>query len=308
MTLFTGRANPGLANLVARRLDMPLGNIIVEDFPDGELHVELGETVRGNDVYIIQPTSPPVAANVFELLLISDACRRAGAARVTAVTPYFGYARQDRNSSGRGPISAKVVADMFAAANIDRVIVMDLHNPSIEGFFGPVLVHLTAIPVLAEAVLASRSSVIVSPDLGGVKIAQQFAAILGLPVAIIHKERISGTSVTAHSITGNVKGQRALIVDDMVSTGATIEAAASALIDAGCEQQITVAAVHGLLVGPAVDRLERLNLKRIYLTNSVPKTKAGILPLEEVDISFLLSDAIRRVYEGCTLDELVARV
>ena len=304
--LFSGRANPGLANLVARRLNIPLGNIRIEDFPDGELHVELEETVREHDVYIIQPTGPPVAENMLELFLVSDACHRAGALRVTAVTPYFGYARQDRNTSGRGPISAKLMADLFSTAHIDRVVVVDLHNPSTEGFFNSVLVHLTAIPILADAVRNSGASIIVSPDLGGAKLAGQFAVALGLPVAIVHKERISGETVTVHSLTGNVKGQKPLIVDDMVSTGGTIEAAAKALIAAGCEPDITVAATHGLMVGPAVSRLEQIHLRRFYLTNSVALPPLGTLPVEEVDLSVLLAEAIRRMYEGKSLHELTA--
>lgn len=278
---------------------MPLGNLQIEDFPDGELHVELQETVQGHDVYIIQPTAPPVAESIFELLLVSDACHRAGAVRVTAVTPYFGYARQDRRVR-REPISARLVADLFSTGHLHRVLIVDLHNPSIEGFFTSTLEHLSAVPVLVDAVRNSGSSVVVSPDLGGANLAGQYAKALGLPIAIVHKERVSGEEVTVHAITGDVKGQVPLIVDDMISTGGTIEAAAKALMAAGCEPSITIAATHGLLVGPAVSRLERIPIRQLCLTNSVVTPSAGTLPIEVVDLSFLLAEAIRRISKGGT--------
>lgn len=296
MTLFAGRANPGLANLVAQRLGVPLGNLQIDDFPDGELHVELEETVQGHDVYIIQPTAPPVAESILELLLISDACHRAGAVRVTAVTPYFGYARQDRRVR-REPISARLVADLFSTGHLQRVAVVDLHNPSTEGFFTSALEHLSAIPILADAIRTSGATVVVSPDLGGANLAGQYAKALGLPVAIVHKERVSGEKVTVHAITGDVKGLVPLIVDDMISTGGTIEAAARALMAAGCEPSITIAATHGLLVGPAVSRLERIPIRQLCLTNSVVTPSAGTLPIKVVDLSVLLAEAIRRIYK-----------
>ena len=297
MTLLTGRANPGLGNLVAQRLGVPLGNLQIDDFPDGELHIELKEAVQGHDVYIIQPTAPPVAKSLLELLLVSDACYRGGALQVTAVTPYFGYARQDRRVRLE-PISARLVADLFSTAHLRRVLIVDLHNPVVEGFFTSALEHLSAIPVLVDAVRTSGSSVVVSPDLGGANLAGRYATALGLPLAIVHKERVSGEEVTVHSITGDVKGKVPLIVDDMISTGGTIEAAANALIAAGCEPNITIAATHGLLVGPAVSRLERIPIRQLYLTNSVMTPTAGSLPIEVVDLSFLLAEAIRRIYRG----------
>lgn len=300
MTILTGRANPGLANLVAQRLGVPLGNLQIDDFPDGELHIELKETVQGHDVYIIQPTSPPVAKSLLELLLVSDACHRGGALQVTAVTPYFGYARQDRRVR-REPISARLVADLFSTAHLRRVLIVDLHNPLVEGFFTSTLEHLSAIPVLADTVRASGSSVVVSPDLGGVNLAGRYATALGLPLAIIHKERISGEEVIVHAITGNVKGKFPLIVDDMISTGGTIEAAANALLAAGCEPSISIAATHGLLAGPAVSKLERIPIRQFCLTNSVVTPSAGTLPIEVVDLSFLLAEAIRRIYRGGTI-------
>ncbi len=306
--LFAGRANPKLANLVARRLGLPLGNLEIGDFPDGELHVDVQETVRGHDIYLIQPTGPPVAENILELLLISDACYRAGALRVTAVTPYFGYARQDRRTKGREPISARLVADLFDTGHLHRVVVVDLHNPYIEGFFTSILEHLSAIPVLADAVRSSGASVIVSPDLGGANLAGRYSTALGLPVAIAHKTRISGEEVKVHGITGNVKGQRPLIVDDMISTGGTIEAAARALIAAGCEPHIIVAATHGLLVGAAASRLERIPIRRLFLTNSLQLPSPGALPVEEVDLSPPLAVAINRMNEGDSLGELVAHL
>lgn len=302
MTLFAGRANPGLANLVAQRMGMPLSNLQIEDFPDGELHIELQETVQGHDVYIIQPTAPPVAQNLLELLLVSDACHRGGAVRITAVTPYFGYARQDRRVR-REPISARLVADSFSTGHLHRALIVDLHNPSIEGFFTSTLEHLSAVPILADALRASGSSIVVSPDLGGANLAGRYATALGLPVAVVHKERISGEEVKVRAVTGDVRRQTPLIVDDMISTGGTIEAAARSLLAAGCEPSLTVAATHGLLVGPAVTRLEQLPIQQLYLTNSVAIPSHGALPVKEVDLSFLLAEAIRRMYEGNSLDE-----
>lgn len=244
MTLLAGRANPGLANLVAQRLGISVGSLKIEDFPDGELRIELEETVRGPDVYIIQPTGPLVADNIVELLLVSDACYRTGASSLTAVTPYFGYARQDRRARGREPISAKL----------------------------------------------------------------EYAVALDLPLAIVHKERISGAAVTIHGITSSVKEQTPLIVDDMVSTGGTIEAAANALIAAGCKPEITVAATHGLMVGSAVSRLEKIPVRRFYFTNSMAIPPTGTLPSEEVDLSFLLAEAFRLMYEGSSLHELTTHL
>ncbi len=308
ITLFSGRSNPSLASLIARRLGLPLGNIQIEDFPDGELHVDIQETVRGHDVYVVQPTVPPVAENILELLLISDACHRAGAWRVTGVTPYFGYARQDRRARRQEPISARLVADLFHTGHLHRVVVVDLHNPFIEGFFTSALEHLSAIPILIDAVRTSGASVVVSPDLGGVNLAGRYAVALGLPVAVVHKERISGEEVTVHGITGNVKGQTPLIVDDMISSGGTVEAAAKALVAAGCEPSITIAATHGLLVGSSVSRLEQIPLSQLYLTNSIMKSLPGTLPIKEVDLSLLLAEAISRIYQGKSLEVIGKRL
>ena len=308
LTVFTGRANPDLANLVAQRLGKDLGKLMIEPFPDGELHIDVQESVRSHDVYIVQPTSPPTAENLLEIFLTADACHRAGASRVTAVTPYFGYARQDRRVTGREPVSARLIADLFYASHVDRVVTLDLHNPTIEGFFSTALEHLSAIPILASAARNCNASIIVSPDLGGAKLAERYGTLLGLPVAIVHKARISGEEVSVQAIVGDVRGRRLLIVDDMISTGGTMEAAVRALLTAGCDPAINLAATHGLLVGSAVKRLERLPLQRIYLTNSVARPSHGSLPVQEVDLSSLLAEAIRRLYEGKSLGELLMRV
>lgn len=307
--LFSGSANPRLAQAVAEALGVPLGECELGCFPDDELSVRLHESTRGCDVYLVQPTSPPADRHLFELLLMADAARRAGAARVTAVVPYFGYARQDRRTGGREPVAARVVADMLGAGAIDRLVAVDVHTPAIEGFFSVPVETLSAVPLLAQAAKAHAASapVLVAPDLGAVKLAERYARVLQAPVAIVHKTRVSGSEVRVTGITGDVLHRAPIIVDDMISTGGTIEAAADAAIVAGCTPQMTVVASHGLFVGPAVERLRRLPLTSIVVTDSVPPPQAIALPVDTVSIGPLLADAIRRLNADESLGELIAR-
>ncbi|HUL02157.1 MAG TPA: ribose-phosphate pyrophosphokinase [Gemmatimonadales bacterium] len=307
LTLFTGTANPALGQAVADALGVPLGRADVSCFPDGELHVELQETVRGHDVYVLQPTSPPVERHLLEVLLLADACRRAGAARITGVVPYFGYARQDRRASGRAALGARVVADLIETRGFARLVALDLHAPAIEGFFSTPLEHLTAVPVLVGALGKSRpgNGVVVAPDLGATKLAGRYAKALMLPVAIVHKVRESGTDVEVRGITGDVHDRSPIIVDDMISTGGTIAAAAAALIAAGCEPALTVVASHALLVGPAVGRLRALRLRRLIVSDSVTLPEVQLPGMETASVAPLLGDALSRLHHDRSLNDLL---
>src|SRR5215217_1819470 len=305
--IFAGSANEPLAEAIAAKLNVRPGNREVHLFPDGELQVELQESVRGEDVYIVQPTSPP-AEHILELLLMSDAARRAGAARLTAVIPYFGYARQDRRANGREAVGARLVAGLLESGGLlERVITVDLHTAAIEGFFGISLEHLSAVPMLLEAVRphVSDNGVVVAPDMGAAKLAERYAVPLDLPVAIIHKSRISGSEVSVGSITGEVRDRKPIIVDDMIDTGGTQRAAVGALLEAGCEPDITAVASHGLFVGSAEEDLRDIPVGRFIVTDSVPPPEGLDLPLELVSLAPLLADAIDRLHNERSLDELL---
>jgi ribose-phosphate pyrophosphokinase len=305
--LFAGSANRPLAEAVAARLGLGLGRCDLARFPDGELHVIVHDSVRGHDVYLLQPTSPPAEAHLLELLLLADACRRAGAARLTAVIPYFGYARQDRRASGREPVAARLVADLLRASGLERVVAVDLHTTTLEGVFSLALEHLSAVPLLVEAVRpwVATNGVVVAPDLGAVRLAERYARALGLPVAVVHKTRLSGEEVTVRSLTGEVRGRVPLIVDDMISTGGTVAAASEALRAAGAQPPVTVAASHALLVGPAVERLRAAGVERLVVTDSVVLPVAPGLPLQVVSLGPLLAEAIERLHCGQSLSHLI---
>jgi ribose-phosphate pyrophosphokinase len=305
LSLVAGSANPLLAEDLSAALSVPLVPRILERFADSELHVELQRTVRGHDVYVLQSTSPPVDEHLLELFFIADACRRAGAGRLTAVLPYFGYARQDRRARGREPVGAHVVAGMIEAAGFHRVIAIDLHTPAIEGFFQVPLEHLTAAPLLAQAVHASRNTVIVAPDLGAVKLAERYQTILDCPIAVLHKTRLSGENVSVRSIIGDVKGRAPHIVDDMISTAGTIEAAVRGLFDAGCTSDVTVAATHALLVGPAFTRLAALPIRELLTTNSVTPLEPMPIGQRVLDVAPLLADVILRLAHDRSLEPVV---
>lgn len=309
-TLVAGSANPALAGAVAQRVGWLLGVVSVNRFPDGELHVAVRDSLRGHDVYVLQPTAPPVETHLLELLLLADACRRAGAARVTAVIPYFGYARQDRRAGGREPVGARVMADLLQVVALDRIVALDLHSPALEGFFSLPLEHVTAVPALAEAVAATMDDapyIVVAPDLGAARLADRYGRALDLPVALVHKTRITGVEVEVHGITGNVEGFTPIIVDDMISTGATVVAAAAALQQAGCSPVFVVVATHALLVNDAVKRLGTVTgLRQLIVTDSVrAHHAAAALPLQVVTIAPLLGDVIARLHHDHSLADLL---
>jgi ribose-phosphate pyrophosphokinase len=307
LTIFTGSANGPLAAAVAEQLGVPLGSRLAYRFPDGELHVELQESVRGHDVYLIQPTSHPVEAHLLELWLLADACRRAGAAYLTAVVPYFGYARQDRRASGREAVGARLIADLFAASGLQRLVAVDLHSAPLEGFFAVPVEHLSAVLLLAEAVqpLIPANAVVVAPDLGAVKLAERYASRLHLPMAIIDKERLTGEEVRVRRVVGRVEGCPVLVVDDMISTGGTVQAAIQALLAAGCAPEATVVASHGLFVGPVVERLRPLPVRRLLATDSVVAPAQLPFPVHGVSLAPLLSEAIRRLHDQQSLGDLI---
>lgn len=306
--LLTGSAHPSLGQAVAGSLGLPLARVTTQRFVDGEMQVEIEETVRGRDVYLLQPTSPPVHEHLLELLLLADACRRAGAARLTAVIPYFGYARQDRRAHGREPVSARLVADLIQASGIQRVVAVDLHTAAIEGFFAAPVEHLTAVPVLAASLVSvPEHGVVVAPDLGAVKLAERYAALLHLPMAIVHKTRLTAEEVRVSGIVGEVRGRLPIIVDDMITTAGTVQAAAAALLAAACEPRITILASHALLVGPATARLQGVPLAGLIVTDSVVPGSALVPQAEVVSLAPLLADAIRRLHEDATLAPLRAR-
>jgi ribose-phosphate pyrophosphokinase len=301
LIIVAGSSNVPLATSIAQKLGIRPCPRVDERFEDGELHVDIEATVRGHDVYLIQPTSPPVDEHVMELLFLADACRRAGAARLTAVLPYFGYARQDRRASGRTAVGARVIASLVESAGFARVVAVDLHAPAIEGFFHIPLEHVSAASLLADAVQTTSDMVIVAPDLGAVKLAERYQARLHLPMVVLHKARLGGSGVSLRGIIGDVRHRAPLIVDDMVTTGATIEAAVKGLLAAGCKPDIAVLATHALFVGPAAERLQALPIRQLIATDSViPATMPA--HFQTVNIAPLLADVIARLHGAKSLD------
>jgi ribose-phosphate pyrophosphokinase len=305
LAAIAGSANAPLAVSIAHELGVELCGRMLQRFADGELHVEVEQSVRGHDVYVIEPTSHPVDEHVMELLFLADACRRAGAARLTAVVPYFGYARQDRRASGREAVGAGVIASLIETAGFSRIVVVDLHAPEIEGFFRIPLEHLSATSLLAGAVRTTSDSVIVAPDLGAVKLAERYQAVLHLPVVVLHKTRISGSDVSLRSIIGDVKDRAPIIVDDMITTGGTIEAAVKGLLEAGCKPNVSVVATHAVFVGPAVERFKALPIEQLIGTNSVEPNE---LPahFQVVNLGPMIAEAIARLNRDQSLEALLA--
>lgn len=300
LKLLTGNANTKLAESIAKSLNTSLGEAEIEKFSDGEIKIKINESIRGKDVYIVQPTSYPTNDNLMELLIMIDACRRASAGYINAIVPYYGYARQDRKTRGREPITAKLVANLITEAGADRVITMDLHAGQIQGYFDIPVDHFTAIRLLSEyfqdmAYDKADEFVVVSPDLGGVRRAREFSDYLKLPIAIIEKRRPMPNVSEVMSVIGDFKGKSAILVDDMVDTAGTITNAANYLIENGAKD-VYIAATHGVLSGPAVDRLENSKVKEIVITNTIelPEEKK-IDKITQLEIGPLLAEAIHRI-------------
>jgi ribose-phosphate pyrophosphokinase len=295
-TIFAGRANVALATSVAVEMGARLGACSVERFPDGELSVRLDEPVRGREVLIIQPTSPPVNDHLIELLAFADACRRASAAHITAVMPYFGYARADKRHGRREPITASMVAALMQAVGVNHVITIDLHAPQIEGFFHIPVDSLTTAPVMVEALRPGLPPdiVVVSPDAGRVRMATEYARLLGAPVAVLHKERASGVETRITRLVGDVRDRPCLIIDDMISTGGTIAESVEALLDAGARPEIIVAATHGLLLAGAREKLARAVTREVLVTDTVAPPAHDWPQLRVVSVAPLIASALRR--------------
>lgn len=307
LKLFSGNAHPALAKEIASELDTKLGEASVGRFPDGEVEVKISENVRGADCFIIQPTSYPANDNLMELLLMVDALRRASAWRITAVMPYFGYGRQDRKAEPRVPISAKLVSNIIRASGVDRVLTMDLHAGQIQGFFDIPVDHLYANPVLVghfqKKKIPSESLVVVSPDAGGVERARAFAKRLESGLAIIDKRRISPREANVMHVVGDVKGKVALIIDDLVDTGGTLVKAAQALVDGGATR-VLAAAAHGVLAGPAIDRLNASPVEELVITNSIPLNQKDATKIRVLSVAPLLAEAIQRIHVERSISEL----
>jgi ribose-phosphate pyrophosphokinase len=308
LRLVIGTSNRPLGAAVARVLGVEPAACDVERFPDFELRPMVGH-VRGDDVYVVAPTGPPVNDSVMELLLLLDACRRGGAARITAVVPYFGYARQDRRGRTGQALGARVVADAVAGAGADRLVVVDPHTAALEAMCRIPVEMLTAVPVLTEALAGTitREAVVVAPDLGAVKLAEHYASRLGLPAAVVRKTRISGTEVRAEEVVGEVAGRPVVVVDDMISTGATIVTAVQALLAHGASTDVAVAATHGLFVGPADERLAALSLRCLLVTDSLAASETPTATHAVASIAPLLADAVECLHRDRPMDHLLLR-
>lgn len=307
VSLFAGRANLALAEEICDYLKIPLGKAVVKTFSDGEIMVEIGENVRGKDVFVIQPTCTPVNHNLMELLIMMDACKRASARRLTAVVPYYGYARQDRKVAPRVPISAKLVADLITAAGAKRLLSMDLHAGQIQGFFNIPVDHLFAAPVLLDYLKAhfKNNVVMVSPDAGGVERTRAYARRLDADLAIIDKRREGPNEARAMNIIGSVKDRLAIILDDMVDTAGTLTQAAGALADAGATK-VYACCTHPVLSGPAIERIINSPIEQLIVTNTIPLTDKATAcrKITQLSIAPLLGEAIRRIHEEDSVSSL----
>ncbi|MBD5138519.1 MAG: ribose-phosphate pyrophosphokinase [Ruminococcus sp.] len=300
--IFTANSNPKVAEDIAKNLGMPLGQSEVVTFSDGEISVSIKESVRGSDVFVVQSTSSPVNDHLMELLIMIDAFKRASAGRITAVIPYMGYARQDRKAKARDPISAKLVADLISVAGADRVLSMDLHCSQIQGFFNIPVDHLLGVPILAPYYVekfkdCKENVMVVSPDLGSVTRARNFAQRLGVPFAIVDKRRQRANVCEVMNIIGDVKGKSVILVDDMIDTAGTLCNAAKAILDIGGAKEVYACATHGVLSGPAIDRIRESVIKELVLLDTIalPEEKKldkiTVLPVAPV-----FAQAIQRIY------------
>jgi ribose-phosphate pyrophosphokinase len=306
LQVFTGTAHPDLAKSIAKYLGLELGHAAVGRFPDGEINVKIDDDVRGHDVFVVQPTCPPVNDNLMEMLILIDCLRRASAGRITAVFPYFGYARKDRKDEGRVPISAKLVANLVVSAGVDRVLALDLHAPQIQGFFDIPVDHLFASPVMVRHLksLGIKDPVVVAPDVGGIKMARAYAKSLGAGLAIVDKRRVSPDQAEAVHVIGEVEGKTVILVDDMISTAGTITEASKAVSSHGA-REVFVCATHAVLCGPASKRLSGAPVRSVIVTDTIPPSlTAGVKNLHVLSISELLGEAIRRIHESESVSSL----
>ena len=312
LKIFAGSSNKSLAEAICKEIGIPLGNSEVGRFADGECFASIYETVRGADVFIIQSTCNPVNDNLMELLIMIDAMRRASAGRITAVIPYFGYARQDRKTKPRDPISAKLVANMLTAAGADRVLTMDLHANQIQGFFDIPVDNLLGSPVFVEHFLRRFAAVhedtmVVSPDVGSVARARAFAQKLDMPMAIVDKRRQKANSSEVMNIIGDVRDKHVILLDDMVDTGGSLCHAAKALVEIGGAKSVTACASHGVLSGPAYDRINNSALDEVVFLNTIqPRADvATVCPkIKYLSVAHMFAEAIERIYEERSVSKL----
>lgn len=307
--IFTANSNPAFAKAMADQLGLELGKSEVGTFSDGEIFVNIGETVRGSDVFVVQSTCNPVNNNIMELLIMIDAFKRASAGRITAVMPYFGYARQDRKAKARDPISAKLVADLIASAGADRVLTMDLHAPQIQGFFNVPVDHLVGAPILSKYYKnkfkgLEGETVVVSPDLGSVTRARNFAQKIDVPIAIIDKRRPKANVSEVMNIIGDIKDKNVILVDDMIDTAGTITNGANALVERGAKK-VYACCTHGVLSGPALERIEASAISELVMLDTVPLTEDKKLDkIKVLTAAPVFGEAIRRIYEDVSVSTL----
>jgi ribose-phosphate pyrophosphokinase len=307
LKIFTGNANKSLAGKICGALGCTLGSASVEPFSDGEIRLQILENVRGADVFVVQPTCTPVDRHLIELLLMMDALKRASAERITAVLPYYGYARQDRKDKPRMPISARLIANLIQTAGADRVLTLDLHAAQIQGFFDVPVDHLFAAPVMIEYFdsIGRRDMTMVSPDAGGVERARAFAKHMNAPLAIIDKRRTDVNVAEVMHIIGDVEGQHCLIVDDLIDTAGTLVKGAEALLEAGAVS-VTACATHAVLSGPAVQRIEASKISEVVVTNSIPLSEEAkrCTRIKTLSVAPLLARAIQSIHEDGSVSTL----
>ena len=305
LKIFSGSAHPALAKEIAEHLGMSVGAARLHRFPDTEVSFQIDENIRGTDVFIVQPTCPPVDEHLIELCVMMDAFRRSSASRITAVIPYYGYARQDRKDKPRVPISAKLVANLLGAAGTNRVLTMDLHKAQIQGFFDMPVDHLFAAPVIIEwlARQAYDGLTIVSPDVGGAERARAYAKRLDAELAIIDKRRSEDGTAEVMNVVGDVSGRVCVIADDIIDTAGTIQKAAQALVDNGASR-VLAAAVHGVLSGPALERIDKSPIDKLVVTNTIPRRSGASDKVVVLSVARLLAQAIRSIHEETSVSKL----
>ncbi len=307
--IFSGNSNRALADAICKEMGLELGNAEVGAFSDGESFVSIYETVRGSDVFVVQSTCAPVNDNLMEMLIMIDAFKRASAGRITAVMPYFGYARQDRKTKPRDPISAKLVANLITRAGADRVLTMDLHANQIQGFFDIPVDNLLGAPIFVDCFTQRYGDdpdvMVVSPDVGSVARARAFAQKLGMPLAIVDKRRQKANSSEVMNIIGDVKGKKVILLDDMVDTGGSLCGAARALVELGGAKSVTACATHGVLSGPAVQRINDSVLEEVIFLNTIPgKPEVKCDKIKYLSVAHMFAEAIERIYEEVSVSKL----
>lgn len=307
LIVFSGRAHRQLAEEIVADLNLPLGNVKCENFSDGEIFCQLHQNVRGADTFVIQPTCDPVNANIMELLIMLDAIKRASAARITAVLPYYGYARQDKKDAPRVPITSKLVADLISQAGADRVLTMDLHASQIQGFFNVPVDHLFAAPVILDALreLDIPDLVIVSPDAGGVERARAIAKRLNADLAIVDKRRPKPNQANVMNVIGEVEGMNAVILDDIIDTAGTLCSTVVALKEKGA-RKVFACGIHGVLSGPALERLDEAPVEQVLITNTIPLDEKlkRCSKLRPLSVGRLLAQAIRSIHQNSSVSSL----